>query len=141
MQFLLLLTFIVLSFGSCKICLEAETYMWGLDDNKNIVPGTITTCWGILDCNQALCNINGLGTVTQVVLNFKNSTIFSREYTKYISGTCTEGQVFVFGVDSNYESIPNAVNTCWGLLSCNEAICSISNIPNVSYVIVMPTHG
>lgn len=137
---LYILIFVNSSFEYCQTCLDGEVHMWGLNVDGRPVSGTFTTCWGILDCNEALCAVNGVGVVTNVVLKLNTTATFHKKYTqKYMSGMCTEGKVFVLGVDSNYKTV--ADGTCSGLISCNEVICTVNNTPNVSFILITPTHG
>lgn len=72
-----------------------------------------------------------------MVLQINSTNIeFLKEHK--VTETCIEGQVVVSGVNSEYNSIPNV---CWGLLSCNELICTTNKMSNVSFVLVAPAHG
>lgn len=135
---LIFICLIDLSFENCQICLEGQTYVWGVDDDYKIIPETVTTCWGILDCNNALCSINNIpGTGGVLIKPSNNTNNFVQHKNLNIFGTCTEAhQIIVSGVDSNFHMFGNPI-MCKGLLSCNEAICTINEMQNVSYVIVI----
>lgn len=125
---------------NCQTCLDSETFVWGVDVHRNMVPGTTSQCWGILSCNQAVCATYRIEAVSFAVLQINNTNVMSFKEYKVLE-TCTEGQTFISGVNSEYDSMPGATCVCGGLLSCNEAICSISKMPNISFILVAPAHG
>jgi hypothetical protein len=161
---LLFVFFIIVSSSTCKTCLENPTYVWGTTWDNKIVPDTMSTCWGIITCNHAICEIRKIADVSHIMIQPSNDTRpnnqilsswgpnkfltkikfqpplkFSIETTPYsIEGTCTEGQTFVMGLDSKYRIVHNEVGTCWGMLSCNEMICNMYDVKEVAFISLMP---
>src|SRR5947199_342378 len=120
--FIFIFNFINLSFENCQNCLEGEIYVY-----RNMIPETTSRCWGILSCNHAICATYRRESVSFVVLKINNT---SRSYFKEykISEACIENQVIIIGVDYNYNTMSDATKVCSGLLSCNEAICTINKM-------------
>lgn len=142
---LLISLFINTIFSICGTCLENQTYIWGIDEDNNMVPNTSGTCWGILNCNNALCSITRVINVTSVIIQPTLKTTSFETPLDFTDngdpGTCTEGQTFLIGLYSNYTEANNAARTCWGLFSCNNMICDIKNIPQVSFIVAIPING
>lgn len=132
-----------ISSGTCGTCFENQTYIWGVDGNLRVIPNTLSTCWGIISCGYAQCGILGIDDVIYAVMQISNNTLSTELDTiKYnIPGTCSEGKSELIGLNSNYQMVPKSSQTCWGLLSCSNRMCAIKDIPGVSFVGIMTTHG
>ena len=141
----ILLLSILISSGYGKFCQEGQNSVWGMDYNYRVVSGTFSNCWGLLSCNEAICATYKLENVSFVGIQLSNDTnqhLSSRDKLSYsASSTCTEGPNFIFGLDSTYHIIPDTTTTCYGLLSCNEVICTLHDLPKVSFVAFAATHN
>lgn len=134
MLFLLLL-FVIGVFSSCETCLEGRNYVWGVDNQYRMIPNTLTTCYGILSCNYAACALYPIANVAWVIIQPTNkSELPTISQSSKLSDNCSEGPVYTYGLDSNYHYVPNTSNICWGVLSCNDIICTTKQITNVSFV-------
>lgn len=95
---------------------------------------------GILSCNSAVCTIWTTSKATNVLLQINNNILIESELLVNNIGLCKEGKVVMYGLDANYKMI-SASNVCFGLLSCNELICSIGEIKDAKFVVIMPLSG
>jgi hypothetical protein len=130
--------------SDCMLCVEDQIYIWGMGDNYVMVPNTLNLCWGIIHCNYALCYLVSNPNVLSVVLQIGNQTYpqisFDQNSTNELTGTCTEGQNIVYGLDCHNQPVQGSLGFCWGLLSCNNLICFVAKIKSVNYVVIETSH-